>query len=388
MMMVSGIIPVMHQIPHALLMSVNDEVLTQHFLGILETVPGTEELLTNNPLKRANWSLNRDILHATFTSPIDDNLRAMMHHMFHKFFNVSDDAELTFIERPTISSVKWSSVPCFDADNKEIMEHQLADQILHQGLFAELKVMNGPIWIVPSTGDKGSYATVKLDFEDNRAGSNLKVLLNKNIFLNGKVCRMLPWINQNSMPQCTQCLHWGHSRISCQTNFSYCTICSGRHMTTDHQNSRLRGEQLKYNLACINCLAAGMTHTHKAMDQLCPFYIECNNKCNITALLATIRDRCLEGFENPFGLTKVRCSSQTSTSSRSSAYDPRTHPVVQGHFPTQFHDQASIITPQESSSSLWLASSNDLLFQHVPNITASQAEAALVIDIQAPSTSL
>ena len=163
-------------------MSVNDEALTRHFLGLLETVPGAVELLTNNPLKRANWSLNRDIMHVTFAFPLDDNLCAMTHHAIQKFFNVSDNTVPTFIERPTIYSVKWASVPCFDTDNKEITERHLADQILHQGLFAELKVTNGPIWIIPSTGDKGSYATVKLDFEDNRAGSNLKILLNKSIF--------------------------------------------------------------------------------------------------------------------------------------------------------------------------------------------------------------
>ena len=128
--MVSGIMPVTHQIPHAMLLSVNDKALTRHFFGILELVPGTEELLANNLLKHAHWSLNRDILHATFASPIDDNLRAMMHHAFRKFFNVSDDSEPTFIEHPTISSIKWASVPCFNADNKEISEHQLADQIL------------------------------------------------------------------------------------------------------------------------------------------------------------------------------------------------------------------------------------------------------------------
>ena len=167
------------------------------------------------------------MLHVVFQSPIDDNLCTMMHLACRKFFNVTDDSEPVFIERPTISSVKWALVPCYDADNKEISERQLADQILHQGLFAELKIVNGPIWIVPSTGDKGSYATVKLDFEDNRIGSNLKILVNKNIFLNSKVCRTLPWIHQNSTPQCTQCLRWGHLRVSCQTNFSYCTICSG-----------------------------------------------------------------------------------------------------------------------------------------------------------------
>ena len=246
-------------------------------------------------------------------------------------------------------------MPCYDADNKEITEAQLADQILHQGLFAELKIMHGPVWIVPSTGDKGSYATVKLDFEDNRIGSNLKILVNKNIFLNGKVCRTLPWIHQNSMPQCTQCLRWGHSHASCQTNFSYCAICSGHHMTVDHQNSRLRSETTKYGLACINCLAAGLTHTHKATDRLCPFYVECNNKRNITALLATIRERRLEGYENPFGLTKVRHASQASNASRSNVsddYDPRKRPVVMGNYPTQFLADATIEDSQDSGPSL------------------------------------
>ena len=76
-------------------------------------------------------------------------------------------------------------------------------------------------------------------------------------------------------------------------------------MTSDHQNSILCGEKPKYKLACINCLAAGMMHTHKATDRLCPFFVERNNKKNITSLLATICSRRLEGFKNPFGLTKV-----------------------------------------------------------------------------------
>ena len=76
-------------------------------------------------------------------------------------------------------------------------------------------------------------------------------------------------------------------------------------MTSDHQNSHLHGETSKYDLACINCLATGMTHTHKATDCLCPFYLEWNNKRNIMSLLAIICTRRLEGHKNPFGLTKV-----------------------------------------------------------------------------------
>ena len=120
--MVLGIIPVAHQIPREMLLSTNEEALTRHFAGILDTVPGADVLLINNPLKCAAWSLNRDILHTTFTLPLDDNLCAMTHHAFRHFFNVSDDLVPLFIECPTISSIKWAHIPCYDADNKEIME--------------------------------------------------------------------------------------------------------------------------------------------------------------------------------------------------------------------------------------------------------------------------
>ena len=153
-------------------------------------------------------------------------------------------------------------------------------------------------------------------------------------------------------------------------------------MTSDHQNSRLRGETSKYALACINCLAAGLSHTHKATDRLCPFYMECNNKRNITALLATIRERRLEGFENPFGLTKVRRASQASSSNQSDDYDPRKRPVVMGKYPTQFLNGPAVLSSQSSEPSLMMASSNDSLFCHVPNISASQAAAATIEELQ------
>ena len=203
------------------------------------------------------------------------------------------------------------------------------------------------------------------------------------MFLNGKVCCT---VNQNSTPQCMQCLRWGHSHTSCQTNFSYCAICSGRHMTSDHNNSIHFGEKPKYKLACINCLAAGMTHTHKVTDRLCPFFMERNNKKNITLLLATICSRWLEGFENPFGLTKVRHS--PASSSYDSSSTTQRHASKTGNYPMQFLADAVVVSSQSGSDSLWLASSNDSLFHHVPNITISQALVATATDAQDANTSL
>ena len=131
-----------------------------------------------------------------------------------------------------------------------------------------------------------------------------------------------------------------------------------------------------------------MTHMDKAMDQLCPFYVERNNKCNITSLLATICTWQLEGYENPFGLTKVRRDSQSTTNSYNSSSTGRRHVSHTGNFPTQFLTDKAVILLQGSGSSLNLASSSDSLFQHVPDITASQAAVASIIEIQGTSTTL
>ena len=129
-----------------------------------------------------------------------------------------------------------------------------------------------------------------------------------------------------------------------------------------------------------------MTHTHKATDHLCPFYIERNNKRNITMLLATIRTHRLEGYENPFGLTNVRRASQTSGSQ--SSYDASRHVPHTGNFPTQFLTEATFISSQDSNPSFRLSSSNDSLFRHVPDITASHTAAATITEIQDSNSTL
>ena len=183
------------------------------------------------------------------------------------------------------------------------------------------------------------------------------------------------------MPQCTQCLCWGHSRVSCQTNFSYCTVCSRRHMTSDHQNILLRGKKPKYDLMCINCLAAGMTHTHKATDHLCPFFVRQNNKKNITSLLEMICLHQLDGFRNPFGLTKVRHQTSGSSSYESSSASCK-HQSRTGNYPTQFLTNAAVVSSQGSGSSFQLANSDDSLFRNVPNTSASQVARASIVYIQ------
>ena len=150
-------------------------------------------------------------------------------------------------------------------------------------------------------------------------------------------------------------------------NISFCAICSASHKTNDHDNSIKRGKQHKYQLTCINCLAMGLSHSHHSTDHSCPFYVERNNKTNITNLLEIIRSRRLEGYENPFGCTKVR-NSQSSYDSSATA---RWHKY--GTYPTVFLTRSASINADSECDSLNMANSNDSLFQNIPNITAMQA---------------
>ena len=59
-----------------------------------------------------------------------------------------------------------------------------------------------------------------------------------------------------------------------------------------------------------------------------------------------------------------------------------------GHYPTAFLADTAVVSSQDSDPSLRLASSNDSLFKQVPNITASQAAAATITEIQDNADSL
>ena len=130
-----------------------------------------------------------------------------------------------------------------------------------------------------------------------RAGDNLKALVNKTVFINGKSCHTLPWMNKASIPQCASCLRWGHSTGGCLSNTTYCAICAHAHLTSQH-DLMVQCKMVDDNTnipTCINCLVAGLLHNHSATAKDCPFFVECNNRNNLMALLNIIRDCCMEG---------------------------------------------------------------------------------------------
>ena len=104
--------------------------------------------------------------------------------------------------------------------------------ITASGLLSHAKVVSGPLCIISGESNGRILATVKLDITDTHSGNNLKALVNRPVFINGKSCRTLPWVNKTSVPQCASCQQWGHSTGGCLSNTTYCAICPDAHLTS------------------------------------------------------------------------------------------------------------------------------------------------------------
>lgn len=96
-------------------------------------------------------------------------------------------------------------VPHLDANGAVISEDALRAQIVSAGLLSKAKIVHGPIWVISGESNSHVTAMVKLDIEDSRNVDNLKALINHPVFINGKSCHMLAWVNKVSTPQCGSC---------------------------------------------------------------------------------------------------------------------------------------------------------------------------------------
>ena len=181
-------------------------------------------------------------------------------------------------------------VPRLDANGQVVTEDNLRAQITTSGLLSHATIVHGPVWIISGESNGRISATVKLDIEDSRNGDNLKALINCPVFINGKSCRTLTWVNKVSVPQCGSCQRWGHSMGGCLSNTVYCALCAAPHLTSQHE--LLSSKNLLMPATdiprCINCYATGLTHNHMATSRDCPFFLERNNRNAITNLLNII----------------------------------------------------------------------------------------------------
>ncbi|KAI0720226.1 hypothetical protein C8T65DRAFT_527182, partial [Cerioporus squamosus] len=79
------------------------------------------------------------------------------------------------------------------------------------------------------------------------------------------------------VPQCPQCLRWGHVRSLCRANSVTCEICGEAHDARQHRAlaSCCRGSAAAtcdHPPRCINCGQA-----HRATARECPYHVHRND---------------------------------------------------------------------------------------------------------------
>ena len=105
-------------------LGINGSDFHEHIRESLHDQPVALPLLDNNPLRNAVWSDNRKRIEVLFMFPADAQLHLATHASLAHFIGSSTE-NIHFIERPTISSLKWLAVPCLDADGNILLEDEL-----------------------------------------------------------------------------------------------------------------------------------------------------------------------------------------------------------------------------------------------------------------------
>ena len=91
-------------------LGINGPKFTEHICDALRAHPGTLALLNNNPFLNAVWSNNHKRIEVSFQFTLDQQLKLAMHAVLTAFFG-APISDMQFIDRPTISLLKWLAVP-------------------------------------------------------------------------------------------------------------------------------------------------------------------------------------------------------------------------------------------------------------------------------------
>ena len=156
-------------------------------------------------LLRTYWSSNGQFIILQFRTPLNDD----DHMMFHKVFSHFYDQEVSindFIRKNITSSVKWTSIPRFNAQHEPVSCETLMEHLKSHPRFGKLHFVALPDFITGMNKSQDLYGTVKAVFRDDANGTALATVLNKTVLLNGQYRRTLPWVIKPAVQQCSNCL--------------------------------------------------------------------------------------------------------------------------------------------------------------------------------------
>ena len=207
---------------------------------------------------------------------ISDELQVLTETAIAGFFNAS--SKVKFADKPTISLIKWIGVPCFNTKGNSFAEIDIRHDLLENQWINKLEITSGPTWITPLSGFTGMNSTIKLDFIDTQNSANLNAINAASgdiSMLNATVLMPSALFVLGDIPPLIM------------------TLLSNK--VTSHK---------KTSFVLIALLQGLIVHI-MLLIKIVPFAKVHSQKEKLSALLDLIKQCCIDGKPNPFGLTKT-----------------------------------------------------------------------------------
>ncbi|KAF8628630.1 hypothetical protein AX15_003765 [Amanita polypyramis BW_CC] len=200
---------------------------------------------------------------------------------------------MKLLNRPTMSSLKFCRVLTRSTwDGKVLSEDDLLRALQADRIWKNVTFFGKPKWIKPKHLETlPPVATVLVEIKDSKKGEDAKALLGTVVIINSQPCKCLPWVFNETIPQCQACYRWGHTQYTCCTTFLTCAHCGENHPTDSHVlycGACLNGQNCD-RITCVNCRGNG-NDNHSALDSDCPFRRAQNNADRMRTLMEGYRE--------------------------------------------------------------------------------------------------
>ena len=204
-----------------------------------------------------------------FDAPLTPETRALAKDLVCRRLALRKEDTIT-VERPTISTLKFSSVPLYLPTGRPFTAEHAKSSIQANPAWKEVELAEEPRFVLPKGAPDPIAATLLVKVKDVRKASIARSLLFSSVNFAGAVRRCREWTNTPIARQCSTCLAWGHTAFNCRTPQARCNTCAGPHPSLLHavHITKCTTPGCKHaQTLCHNCGG-----DHPATSVACPFF--------------------------------------------------------------------------------------------------------------------
>lgn len=226
----------------------------------------------------ASWSSRNNVTIRFAQAPEDPELNAVRGAIRALFPDIPPTT-YTVEKRHIISTVMFHRLALVHHDGSPISAEQYAQELKASLAWQDIHIPRPPR-LVP---DKDTHVgTLYVDFQDNGSLTALRHVMREPALLQGESVFPVKYHKRDTVPQCSACLRWGHSRPVCRSTTHRCNHCGGNHSEHEHRQWAAcchgnpptpAGTPCPHPPKCANCGS-----DHKATDRACAFYEHRHNR--------------------------------------------------------------------------------------------------------------